>query len=156
MVAELWPLELLLLNSKIAGNLMTAAPCRLQRFFDSDLQPMQPNETDRLEMDEREDHGARENRRMADRLRDMLAEQIDALKDEPASGGYEEGRVKALLALGRAFQAMEELTRRLDLAADECGADAEDIVEFRERLAKQIDALGQSRAESPPAGETEP
>lgn len=92
---------------------------------------------------------------LAGRLKHVLAEQVDALQNEPASGSYEEGRVKALLALSRSLQTMEELTRRLEMAADERGADAEDIVAFRERLANQLDALGRSGSEPQVSADTD-
>ena len=86
---------------------------------------------------------------MAGRLEVMLSQQVDLLQAEPVPTGFDEARVKALLSLSRALQAMEELTRRLELAADERGGNAEDIVAFRERLAKQLDALGEIGADEP-------
>lgn len=89
---------------------------------------------------------------MAERLKRMLARQIDALERHDEDAQFDEARVKALLSLSRALQAMEELIRKREMAADERGVYAEDIVAFRERLAKQLDALGESGAEPSVSG----
>ena len=79
-------------------------------------------------------------RLLAARLKTMLAREVAALEAETGEGAFSEGRVRALGALTKALQSMEELTRKLELAADE--NDTQDIVEFRARLANQIAALG--------------
>lgn len=87
-----------------------------------------------------EAEGADDLRLLAARLKTMLAREVAALEAETGAGAFSEGRVRALGALTKALQSMEELTRKLELAADE--HETQDIVEFRERLAKQIAALG--------------
>lgn len=88
--------------------------------------------------DEADDVG--DLRLLAARLKTMLAREVAALEAETGEGAFSETRVRALGALTKALQSMEELTRKLELAADE--HETQDIVEFRARLAKQIAALG--------------
>lgn len=97
-----------------------------------------------------EAEGADDLRLLAARLKTMLAREVAALEAETGDGAFSEGRVRALGALTKALQSMEELTRKLELAADE--NDTQDIVEFRARLAKQIAALGIADGESGSGG----
>ena len=78
--------------------------------------------------------------RMASRLSRMLKRQVDALEGEPEAG-YSENRVKALLLLAKAIQAMEVVEQKNEKAIDAESAESEDILEFRRRLERQIQAL---------------
>ena len=70
----------------------------------------------------------------------MLKRQVDALEGEPEAG-YSENRVKALLLLAKAIQAMEVVEQKNEKAIDAESAESEDILEFRRRLERQIQAL---------------
>jgi hypothetical protein len=74
----------------------------------------------------------------------MLAKQVRALEKEPEEG-FREERVKALLLLAKALQAMDEAIAKAEAKAgnaDDGGADdGEDILEFRRRLERQMLAL---------------
>lgn len=90
---------------------------------------------------------APDHARLAARLSNMLRRQIDALEHEPVDG-YSEAKVKALLLLAKALQAMQDATKRENSEAvkhDSAGdgaRDARDIVEFRSELERRIAALG--------------
>jgi hypothetical protein len=74
----------------------------------------------------------------------MLAKQVRALENEPEEG-FREERVKALLLLAKALQAMDEAIAKAEAKAgnaDDSGVDdGEDILEFRRRLERQMLAL---------------
>jgi hypothetical protein len=87
--------------------------------------------------------------RLAGRLSRMLAKQVRALEKEPEEG-FREERVKALLLLAKALQAMDEAIAKAEAKAGNAndgrsnggGADdGEDILEFRRRLERQMLAL---------------
>ncbi len=87
--------------------------------------------------------------RLAARLSRMLAKQVRALEKEPDEG-FREERVKALLLLAKALQAMDEAVAKAEAKAgnaddgrsNDGGADdGEDILEFRRRLERQMLAL---------------
>jgi hypothetical protein len=82
--------------------------------------------------------------RLAGRLSRMLAKQVRALEKEPEEG-FREERVKALLLLAKALQAMDEAIAKAEAKAgnaDDGGVDdGEDILEFRRRLERQMLAL---------------
>lgn len=87
--------------------------------------------------------------RLAGRLSRMLAKQVRALEKEPEEG-FREERVKALLLLAKALQAMDEAVAKAEAKAgnaddgrsfDGGANDGEDILEFRRRLERQMLAL---------------
>jgi hypothetical protein len=90
---------------------------------------------------------------MACRLAFMLEEEIAALEiagREPGySPQYSEMRVKALIALTKTLQAMEDMVQKQQEKAKDEPADHRDIVEFRAAIARKLEALAA-------AGECEP
>ncbi len=83
------------------------------------------------------------------RLAMMVEQQIDALESEETGNIYSEARAKALLQLIKTLQAAGEAVgqqEKQEKAKDEHHADGVDILEFRQRLARKIEALAGSGA----------
>jgi hypothetical protein len=81
---------------------------------------------------------------IAKRLSKMLKRQVDALEAEPDEG-FSEPRVKALMLLAKTLQAMEVVEQKTEKAANADTSNAEDIVEFRSQLERQLQALESER-----------
>ncbi len=86
---------------------------------------------------------------MACRLAFMLEEEIAALEIAEREPGYSDARVKALIALTKTLQAMEDMVQKQQekikdgpSSGDGSGyGDYRDIVEYREAIARKLDAL---------------
>jgi len=85
---------------------------------------------------------------MAKRLSKMLKRQVDALEAEPDEG-FSEARVKALMLLAKTLQAMEVVEQKTEKAANADTSHADDIVEFRSQLERQLQALESEREPQP-------
>lgn len=75
------------------------------------------------------------------RLARMLEAEIAALEAEAAGDLYSETRVKALMLLAKTLQAMDDMVQRQEKTKNEQGEGPADILEFRNRLARQLEAL---------------
>ena len=97
------------------------------------------------------DFGGPDFAKMACRLCLMLDEQIAALECEATEPGYSENRVKALIALTKTLQAMEDMVQKQQEKAkderDSGPGDDLDIVEFRAELARKLEALAAAEDE---------
>lgn len=82
------------------------------------------------------------------RLVAMLNEQVELLEAEPLQSGFNEDRVKSLLALAKTVQAMQALSDKLLEPKNGNIDEPQDILEFRRQLEKKIDALGASGADT--------
>jgi hypothetical protein len=76
---------------------------------------------------------------MAKRLSKMLKKQIAALEADKEPG-FSESRVKALMLLAKTLQTMEALEEKGE-TQDAESSESEDILEFRSRLERQLQAL---------------
>ena len=101
---------------------------------------------------------------MACRLAFMLEEEIAALEIAEREPGYSDNRVKALIALTKTLQAMEDMVQKQEEKnADDSGTgDYRDIVEYREAIARKLEALaaaedgrGGAAGRDPDAGGTD-
>ena len=100
---------------------------------------------------------APDHARLAARLSLMLRRQIDALEEEPVDG-YSEAKVKALLLLAKALQAMQEASGQ-DSRKNEREAgdrDTRDLLEFRNELERRIASLGPLGPDEGMAGDAGP
>ena len=88
---------------------------------------------------------------MACRLAFMLEEEIAALEIAEREPGYSDNRVKALIALTKTLQAMEDMVQKQQEKAkderDSGPGDDLDIVEFRAELARKLEALAAAEDE---------
>jgi hypothetical protein len=93
---------------------------------------------------------------MGARLTAMLQTQIGLLEAEPVEPGFNEDRVKSLLTLAKAVQAVEGLATSLQEGGKGILHEPEDIVEFRRQLEKKIEALGDDRSDGKVPGQAQP
>lgn len=93
---------------------------------------------------------------MSARLTAMLQTQIGLLEAEPVDPGFNEDRVKALLTLAKAVQAVEGLPVSLQEDGKGNFHEPEDILEFRRQLEKKIEALGDGRSDRKFPGQAQP
>lgn len=89
---------------------------------------------------------AEEARKLAVRTAEMLRGELRALSREPADDparakGYSETRTKALLAITKGILSLEDLIRRMDSAIDEHHRYPSDVMAFRRKLERQIQAI---------------
>lgn len=76
-------------------------------------------------------------------LLDIFSLQVDAFTEEHADLAFSIERVKMLQVMTSTLAAIDKLVKNMDSADETDGFGPGDIVEFRRRLARQLDALGQ-------------
>lgn len=71
----------------------------------------------------------------------MISSEVSALNADDDEGLKGDARLKAMLSLTKAIQSLEDMINRMENAIDAADRYPDNIVEFREKLEKQIAAL---------------
>jgi hypothetical protein len=91
---------------------------------------------------------------LALRLLEITSLQVDALAELHGDGTFEAERVRALQLLVRSLAALDDLFKRMGETDESFATGSGDVLDFRNRLTKQIDLLGADGADGEVAGKS--